>query len=75
MTRELYDILSQVEAAEQLPGGGFVGVHVLVGTGVPCVKVQSEVQQLLEPPLVKHAHQIWKCHLLSRVEHLPGELS
>lgn len=58
MTCELYDILSQVEVTEQLPGGGFVGVYVLVGAGVSCVKVQSEVQQLLEPPLVKHAHQI-----------------
>lgn len=58
MTRELCHVLSQVEAAEQLLRGGFVGVHVLVGARVRRVKVQGEVQQLLEPPLVEHAHQI-----------------
>lgn len=67
VTRELCDVLSQVEATEQLLRGGFVRVHVLVGARVCRVKVQGEVQQLLEPPLVEHAHQIWKRVIYYRV--------
>lgn len=58
VTYKLYDIKSQVVAMEQFSCGRFVRIHIMVGTRVSYVKVQSKEQQLLEPPLVEHAHQI-----------------
>lgn len=58
MTYELHNVQSEIKVTEEISGCGLVRVYVLMCARFSHVKVLDEKQQLPEPPLVKHAHQI-----------------
>lgn len=61
MSSEVDGVFVQVVVSKDGAHGGGLGVEArdgLPGGGVVILEVLSEHQEVLEPPLLKHAHQI-----------------